>query len=156
MPGIQLIAHVLGAPVHLAAKPEASAGTRSRCTSAGIPCSVRLHPPPQRFTGTARSSPVPPGSSCLASSAQTGCQAFRVANAWGVLFHPEADAALLRGWLHEPSMVREATAALGEHAKSTLLEGAAAHERALRERSTASFTAFARVIGERAGARPAA
>ena len=41
-------------------------------------------------------------------------QAFRVDNAWGVLFHPEADFALVEAWLAVPEMIDEALAALGD------------------------------------------
>ena len=48
---------------------------------------------------SATSSSCPTAHGSLASSAQTEHQAFRYGNAWGVLFHPEADAAWSRpGW----------------------------------------------------------
>ena len=39
--------------------------------------------------------PCPPGATPLARSALTPVQAYRLGSAWGVLFHPEADAALV-------------------------------------------------------------
>jgi GMP synthase (glutamine-hydrolysing) len=153
--GSQLIAHVLGAPVQPAAEPELGwhpievHDSEDPLLAPLAPVTTVLHWHGEEF-------PVPPGAGCLASSARTGCQAFRAANAWGVLFHPEADEALLGAWLREPTMVREATAALGEQAIFTLLDGAAAHGLGLSERSSASFEAFARVIGDRAAPDPAA
>ena len=40
----------------------------------------------------------PPGATVLASS-RVCPQAFRLGDAWGVQFHPEVDASILRGWL---------------------------------------------------------
>ena len=57
---------------------------------------------------------LPDGAQPLASSAQTEHQAFRHGNAWGVLFHPEADFALVEAWLAVPEMIDEAVAALGD------------------------------------------
>src|ERR1044071_9175487 len=42
---------------------------------------------------------LPEGAIHLARSAQTEVQAFRQGNAWGLLFHPESDFALLAAWL---------------------------------------------------------
>ena len=57
---------------------------------------------------------LPDGAQPLASSALTEHQAFRLGNAWGVLFHPEADLALVEAWLAVPEMIDEAVAALGD------------------------------------------
>ena len=56
---------------------------------------------------------LPEGAVSLASSAKTEHQAFRYGNAWGVLFHPEADAALVEAWMEVPEMVMEAGRAIG-------------------------------------------
>lgn len=82
----------------------------------------------------------------LASSEQTPLQAFRQGNAWGVLFHPEADAALVDAWLEEPTMLAEATAALGPDAADALRRQAKAAERDLIARSTPGFDAFASLV----------
>jgi GMP synthase (glutamine-hydrolysing) len=89
---------------------------------------------------------LPDGAQSLASSAQTEHQAFRVADAWGVLFHPEADLALVEAWLAVPEMIDEAVAALGAEGTHTLPERVAAVESALVERTTPGFEAFARLV----------
>lgn len=57
---------------------------------------------------------LPPGATALARSALTEVQAFRAGPAaWGLLFHAEADAALVDRWLAEPTMAAEARETLG-------------------------------------------
>jgi GMP synthase (glutamine-hydrolysing) len=90
---------------------------------------------------------LPDGAQPLASSARTEHQAFRAANAWGVLFHPEADFALVEAWLAVPEMIEEAVAALGNGGAHSLPERASAAEPALVERTTSGFEAFARLVG---------
>jgi len=89
---------------------------------------------------------LPDGAQPLASSARTEHQAFRAANAWGVLFHPEADFALVEAWMAVPEMIEEAVAALGDEGAQALPERAAAAEPALVERTTPGFEAFARLV----------
>ena len=89
---------------------------------------------------------LPEGARPLASSALTEHQAFRVGNAWGVLFHPEADFALVEAWLAVPEMIDEAVAALGNEGAQALPERAGAAEPALVERTTPGFEAFARLV----------
>jgi GMP synthase (glutamine-hydrolysing) len=89
---------------------------------------------------------LPDGAQPLASSALTEHQAFRLGNAWGALFHPEADFALVEAWLAVPEMVEEAVAALGNEGVQALPERAAAAEPALIERTAPGFAAFARFV----------
>jgi GMP synthase (glutamine-hydrolysing) len=89
---------------------------------------------------------LPDGAQSLASSALTEHQAFRVGNAWGALFHPEADFALVEAWLGVPEMVREAVGVLGDQGVHALPERAAAAEPALIERTTPGFRAFAELV----------
>ena len=56
---------------------------------------------------------VPEGAQPLARSAATDVQAFRARNAWGLLFHAEADGNLVELWLDEPVMANEARRTLG-------------------------------------------
>jgi GMP synthase (glutamine-hydrolysing) len=86
---------------------------------------------------------LPDGAQPLASSERTEHQAFRVGNACGALFHPEADFALVEAWLAVPEMIDEAVAALGNDGVHALPELAAAAEPALVERTTPGFEAFA-------------
>ena len=57
-------------------------------------------------------------------------------SAWGVLFHPEADATLVDAWLAEPEMAHEAKSALGPKALAELRNQAVRVEHELIARST--------------------
>ena len=94
---------------------------------------------------------LPEGAAALASSARTEHQAFRRGNAWGVLFHPEADFALLEAWLAVPEMIDEALAALGEAGCAALPGRAAAVEDELVARTTPGLRAFVELVAGRAG-----
>lgn len=151
--GSQLIARALGAPVRPAAAPELGWAP------------VEVHAPADPLVGPlaprttvlhwhGEGYPTPPGAALLASSSRTGCQAFRAGNAWGVLFHPEADSRLVRSWLAEPTMATEAEAALGPDASDLLLADARRYEPDLIARSSRGFDAFAeRIAGGGAGVR---
>jgi GMP synthase (glutamine-hydrolysing) len=91
---------------------------------------------------------LPDGARTLASSALTEHQAFRAGNAWGILFHPEADFALVEAWLAVPEMIDEAVAALGNEGVSALPTRAEALEEELVRRTTPGFEAFARLARE--------
>ncbi|HEY6550627.1 MAG TPA: type 1 glutamine amidotransferase [Solirubrobacterales bacterium] len=86
---------------------------------------------------------LPDRAHALARSEQTEHQAFRYGNAWGVLFHPEADLALLEAWLAVPEMVREASKALGDKGTHALPEEAEVAEQELIERTAPGLRAFA-------------
>ena len=89
---------------------------------------------------------LPDGARPLASSDLTEHQAFRVGNAWGALFHPEADLALVEAWLAVPEMMGEAVEVLGNDGVHELPERAAAAEPALVERTVPGFRAFAELV----------
>jgi GMP synthase (glutamine-hydrolysing) len=89
---------------------------------------------------------LPDGAVPLARSELTGCQAFRHGSAWGVLFHAEADFALVEAWMAVPEMIDEALAVIGERGTHELPERAAALEEELICRSTPGFEAFARRV----------
>ncbi|HXR31030.1 MAG TPA: type 1 glutamine amidotransferase [Solirubrobacterales bacterium] len=89
---------------------------------------------------------LPDGAQHLARSEQTEVQAFRKGNAWGVLFHPEADFALLEAWLAVPEMVREATDVLGDAGAAALPAEAEAAEPELVERTTPGLGAFTSLV----------
>lgn len=91
---------------------------------------------------------LPPGARPLASSVQTEHQAFRAGNAWGVLFHAEADAALVEAWLREPTMAAEARRAIGPGAAAELSGLAREVAPDLIARSQPGFEAFARLVTE--------
>ena len=92
---------------------------------------------------------LPGGARSLASSAITEHQAFRAGNAWGVLFHPEADAAMVEAWLEIPSMVLEAGRALGLGAAALLPGQAEELEADLLRRTAPGFAAFAALVEDR-------
>jgi GMP synthase (glutamine-hydrolysing) len=90
---------------------------------------------------------LPAGATHLARSERTEIQAFRHGNAWGVLFHPESDLALLQAWLAVPEMVREARQALGDAGAAALPAQAEAAETELVARTTPGLRAFADLVG---------
>jgi GMP synthase (glutamine-hydrolysing) len=153
--GSQLIAAALGARVGPAPRPELGWG-RVEVHVPDDPVLGPLAPAATALHWHGDAFPTPSGAALLASSARTECQAFRAGNAWGILFHPEADADLVRAWLDEPTMAAQAGHALGPGARERLLDDAARHEAELRNRSTTGFDAFTRMAMERAEARPAA
>jgi GMP synthase (glutamine-hydrolysing) len=89
---------------------------------------------------------LPEGATPLASSALTEHQAFRRANAWGVLFHPEVDFALVEAWLAVPEMIDEALEALGEPGCAALPGQAEAAEAELVARTTPGLRAFVELV----------
>jgi len=89
---------------------------------------------------------LPNGAEHLARSAHTEVQAFRHGNAWGVLFHPEADFALLEAWLAVPEMLKEARKALGDGGTAALPEEADVAGPDLIERTTPGLRAFAALV----------
>jgi len=89
---------------------------------------------------------LPDGATSLASSALTEHQAFRRGNAWGVLFHPEMDFALLEAWLAVPEMIDEALAVLGEEGCAALPGQAEELEAELVERTTPGLRAFVELV----------
>ena len=149
--GSQLIARGLGAavvpgpapeigwaPVEVAAADDPVVGTLA-------PATTVLHWHGDRFD-------VPPGARALASSALTPCQAFRAGDAWGLLFHPEADAALVEHWLEEPAMAAELEAANGPDAAAALRADTIRHAPAAAERGDAAIGAWCAVAGARRAA----
>jgi len=95
---------------------------------------------------------LPAGATHLAASTLTAHQAFRLGNAWGVLFHPEADVALVDQWMATPEMSGEAVEALGEEGAARIVPEAAELEAGLIAATTPGFEAFAALVRE-AGAR---
>jgi GMP synthase (glutamine-hydrolysing) len=93
---------------------------------------------------------LPPGATALARSEQTEVQAFRAGPcAWGLLFHAEADVALVERWLAEPTMADEARDALGPGYAELLGEAAA---RIDLEPGRQAFEAFAQAARGAPGA----
>jgi GMP synthase (glutamine-hydrolysing) len=143
--GAQLLARALGAEVRAGEGPEigfapVAVGDPADPVLGGLaPSTDVLHWHGDVFD-------LPDGAQPLASSERTEHQAFRLGNAWGVLFHPEADFALVEAWLAVPEMIDEAVAAVGNDGVHALSEQAAAAEPVLIERTTPGFEAFARLV----------
>lgn len=143
--GAQLLARALGAEVRSGQQPEIGFAP------------VEIHDPADPIVGGLAPEAevlhwhgdifdLPEGALPLASSARTELQAFRHGSAWGLLFHPEAEVALLDAWLAEPAMADEAKGALGPEARAKLRDQAARVEHDLTARSTPGFQAFADLV----------
>jgi GMP synthase (glutamine-hydrolysing) len=151
--GAQLLARALGAEVRPGEGPELGYAPveildpEDPILGALAPSTTVLHWHGDVFD-------LPAGAKPLARSAQTECQAFRRGNAWGVLFHPESDFALLEAWLVVPDMVREARQALGNAGAAALPAEAEAADPDLIARTTPGLRAFATLIESHHPANP--
>ena len=144
--GAQLLASALGAAVGPGKGPEIGFAP-VRVRDSGDPVLGGLAPETAALHWHGDVFDLPDDAQPLASSARTVHQAFRRGNAWGVLFHPEADRELIDRWLAEPTMAEEAKAALGDDAPAQLRRQAAEAEPQLIARSTPGFQAFADLLG---------
>ncbi len=147
--GAQLLARALGAEVRAGEEPEIGFAA-VEIHDAADPILGALAPRTTVLHWHGDVFDLPDGALRLASSAKTELQAFRRGNAWGVLFHPEADTSLVNAWLAEPEMAEEARAALGPGAPAELRRQAGEAQGPLTDRSTPGFRAFASLaIGNR-------
>jgi GMP synthase (glutamine-hydrolysing) len=143
--GAQLLARALGAEVRpgegkeIGFAPVEVAGAEDPVLGRLAPSTDVLHWHGDVFD-------LPAGAEHLASSELAENQAFRVGNAWGVLFHPEADLALVEAWMAVPEMLDEALEALGDRGTAEIPAQAAAAEQALVARTTPGFEAFAELV----------
>jgi GMP synthase (glutamine-hydrolysing) len=143
--GAQLIARALGAEVVPGTVPEI--GWRPvTIHDAGDPLAGPLAPSTDVLHWHGDVFDLPPNSRLLASSDRTPVQGFRSRNAWGLLFHAEADLELAELWMAEPSMREEAERALGEVDAGRILSEAAEHDERIRATSAPAFDAFAAVV----------
>jgi GMP synthase (glutamine-hydrolysing) len=107
--GAQLLAHALGAPVHRHTRAEIG-WYRVDSTEAGRcdPVFAPLGAGAPVFQWHSRSYGLPQGAVQLARSRDCEQQAFRFGErAYGLQFHLEANAALIRRWLHTPRYRQE-------------------------------------------------
>ncbi len=146
--GAQLLARALGADVGPGERPELGYAP-VEVLDRGDPILGALAPSTTVLHWHCDVFALPEGATHLARSVQTEIQAFRHGNAWGVLFHPESDFALLEAWLAVPEMVREARKALGDHGAAALPGQAQAADPALIERTTPGLRAFASLVESR-------
>ena len=142
--GAQLLARALGAEVRSGEREIGFAPIE--VVAADDPLLGRLAPRTDVLHWHGDCFDLPEGAEHLASSERTECQAFRTGNAWGVLFHPEADFALVEAWMEASPMVVEACAALGDEGTHALPERAAELEATLVERTAPGFAAFAEIV----------
>jgi GMP synthase (glutamine-hydrolysing) len=142
--GAQLLARALGARV---SPGEVEIGfAHVDVTEPNDPVIGALAPETTVFHWHGDAFELPDGARSLASSARTRHQAFRYGNAWGILFHPEADAALVESWLEVPEMVMEAGRAIGLGAAALLPSQAEDLEAELARRTEPGFRAFAELV----------
>jgi GMP synthase (glutamine-hydrolysing) len=143
--GAQLLARALGAEVRPGEAPELGyvpveiLDPDDPILGALFPSTTVLHWHGDVFD-------LPEGAKHLARSERTAVQAFRHGSAWGVLFHPESDFALLEAWLAVPEMVHDACAALGDDGAAALPAQAEAAEEDLLARTTPGLEAFASLV----------
>lgn len=143
--GAQLLARALGAEVRAGKGPELGyapvevLAPDDPLIGALAPSTTVLHWHGDVFD-------LPAGAEHLARSPRTEIQAFRHGGAWGILFHPESDFALLEAWLAVPEMAREAREALGDEGVAKLPADAEAADADLIERSTPGLKAFAALV----------
>ncbi|MGE5281355.1 MAG: type 1 glutamine amidotransferase [Chloroflexota bacterium] len=143
--GAQLIASALGAEVRPGEGPELGYAP-VEILDPGDPILGALAPSTTVLHWHGEAFDLPAGATHLARSQRTEVQAFRRGNAWGVLFHPESDLALLEAWLAVPEMVREARRALGDAGAAALPAQAEAAEADLIDRTTPGLRAFADLV----------
>jgi GMP synthase (glutamine-hydrolysing) len=146
--GAQLLARALGAEVRLGERAEIGFAS-VRVSDPNDPLIGALAPEATVLHWHRDVFDLPEGARSLASSAVTEHQAFRYGNAWGILFHPEADAAMVEAWLRMPEMVMEAGRAIGLGASGLLPSQAEDLEPDLLRRTTPGFRAFAELVEAR-------
>ena len=143
--GAQLLAQALGSEVVPGPAPEIGWAPIT-IHADGDPLARHLAPEADVLHWHGDIFDLPPGATLLASSSRTAVQGFRKANAWGFLFHAEADLDLARMWMAEPSMADEAVAALGELEAGRIVSEAAELDARIREQTGPLFSEFAAVI----------
>jgi GMP synthase (glutamine-hydrolysing) len=146
--GAQLLARGLGAQVRPGERPEVGFAAVEVLDPAD-PVLGGLAPSAEVLHWHGDAFELPAGAARLASSELTENQAFRIGEARGVLFHPEADFALLEAWMAEPTMIEEAVAALGEEGAAALPRRAEELEADLVRRTSPGFEAFAELVASR-------
>jgi GMP synthase (glutamine-hydrolysing) len=145
--GSQLIARALGAAVSPGPAPEigwAAVAVHDETD----PLARHLAPSTDVLHWHGDIFDLPVGAKLLASSDRTAVQGFRAANAWGFLFHAEADLDLAQLWMDEDAMRDEAIAVLGDDRAARILSEAAEQDMRIREKTSPMFSDFAAFVRE--------
>jgi GMP synthase (glutamine-hydrolysing) len=143
--GAQLLARALGSEVVPGSEPEIGWAPVT-ILDASDPLGGHLAPESDVLHWHGDVFELPPGATLLAASARTHVQGFRKDNAWGFLFHAEADLDLARLWMNEKSMRDEAVGALGEEDAARILSEAAEFDTRIREKTEPMFRTFAAIV----------
>ena len=143
--GAQLLARALGARVRPGGSPEIGFA-HIDVREPNDPILGALAPETTVFHWHGDVFELPEGAVSLASSTKTAHQAFRYGNAWGLLFHPEADAALVEAWMEVPEMVMEAGRAVGLGAAGLFPSQAEELEDELLRRTAPGLRFFAELV----------
>jgi len=147
--GAQLLAHVLGAPVRRHERPEIGWYDLS-LTEAGAadPVLGALGPSASVFQWHGRSFALPDGAVHLARTDSCEQQAFRWGDsAYGLQFHPEVDAALVRRWLANPAYAQELRDAGLPHDAAGIAGRTEALARDIQQRAEPLFENFLDLVG---------
>jgi GMP synthase-like glutamine amidotransferase len=161
--GAQLLAQATGGAVARAGNgPEIGVGLVAKRDAAAIDelfAAVPFTPDVVQWHSD-EVSVLPPAATLLAAGTRSANQAFRVGErAWGVQFHPEADRAMVAGWVAGDLAGPNLLAGLGIDS-DTLLDGVAAAEPDLEEVWRPVAERFATLVagqaedGSGAGGRP--
>lgn len=150
--GAQLLAHVLGAPVRRHERPEIGWYDLSLTEQgAADPVLGPLGPAATVFQWHGRSFGLPNGAVHLARTESCEQQAFRWGDsAYGLQFHPEVDAPLVRRWLANPAYARELREAGLPHDAATIEHRTAELARDIQARSEPLFERFLDLVGRSA------
>lgn len=147
--GAQLLAHVLGAPVHRNAQPEIGwYALETTAHGALDPVLAALGPACPVFQWHSRTFDLPGGASQLARTGTCEQQAFRYGRAaYGFQFHLEMDQPLIERWLSTPAYRQElAEAGLG-HDEQAIREQTARHIATMQAAAEPVFNGFLDLVG---------
>lgn len=147
--GAQLLAHVLGAPVRRHERPEIGWYDLA-LTEAGAADAVlgALGPAATVFQWHGRSFALPDGAVHLARTESCEQQAFRWGeSAYGLQFHPEVDAPLVRRWLANPAYAQELRDAGLAQDAAGIERRTAALARDVQQRAEPLFESFLDLVG---------
>jgi GMP synthase-like glutamine amidotransferase len=149
--GGQLLAHALGGTVdRLPARIVTWAPVEKLPAAEGDPVLGDLPDPVRALHWNEDGFTIPPGGTELLTRAAAGGEAFRWGdNAWGIQFHPEADAAILDSWYADVEWLKEAGVE-----EAAAREADRAHLPGQRATAEGIFGGFARFVMRRAPAPP--